>query len=193
MRHDNVRDFIAGLLEIVQHDVQVEPPLQPLYTEVHPEEIGNRADAARLDIRAKGFWRAGQDSFFDVRITNPLAAAAMKMPLSSLYDRNEKEKKRQYNHRVMTVEQGTFTPLVFSVFGTTAPECRVFLNHLCTKVANKRQDTYSNVTNWVRTKLSFLCLRAILICLRGTRLKLKDSYISTDFSSDCIEANIGNS
>ena len=97
-----------------------------------------------------------------------------------------------YNQRVMTVEQGTFTPLVFSVFGTAAPECQVFLKHLCTKIADKRQDTYSNVSNWVRTKLSFLCLRAILICLRGTRTKQKD-YVSADFSMDCNEANLGNS
>ena len=29
---------------------------------------------------------------------------------------NEKEKKRAYNERVLQVENGTFTPLVFSVF-----------------------------------------------------------------------------
>ena len=94
-----MRDFLVGLHEIVQHDVEVELPLQQLYTEVQSEEIGNTADAARFDIiKAKGFWGARQDAFFDVRVTNPLAATAMKMPLSSLYDRYKKEKKRQYNH-----------------------------------------------------------------------------------------------
>ena len=99
----------------------------------------------------------------------------MQMPLSSLYDRNEKEKKRKYNRRVMTVEQGTFQPLVFSVFGIAAPEC------LCVKVADKRQDTYSNVKLW-----------AILVCLRGAQTKQKGSYITADFNMDCQEANIGN-
>ena len=56
--------------------------------------------------------------------------SVMKMPLSSLYDRNEKEKKRKYNIRVMTVEQGTLTQPVFSV-GTATPECQVFLKQLC--------------------------------------------------------------
>ena len=192
MRHDSIRDFLAGLLEIVQTDVQIEPPLQPLQTEVTATNIGNPADAARLDIRAKGFWRSGQDSYFDIRVTNPLSATAMKIPTSKVYDRNEKEKKRMYNHRVMTVEHGSFTPLVFSVFGTAAPECQVFIKRLLTKIAEKRQERYSDVANWVRCKLSFHCLKACLMCLRGTRVKSKDNYISTDFGLDTIESNLGN-
>ena len=131
MRHDNVRDFfLAGLLEIVQHDVQTEPPLQPTTTE-STSASGYTADGARLDIRATGFWRDAQDAYFDVRITNPLAATEMKSPLASLYDRNEKEKKRMYNHRVMSVEQGTFIPLVFTTTGSAAPECAAFLKKDC--------------------------------------------------------------
>ena len=53
----------------------------------------------------------------------------------------KKKRKRKYNHRVMTVEQGTFTPLVFTVFGTAAPECPAFLKHLCVKNADNRQET----------------------------------------------------
>ena len=133
MRHDNVRDYLAGLLEIVQYDVQTEPPLQPTTTE-STSASGNTADGARLDIRAKGFWRDAQDTYFDVRITNPLAATAMKSPLASLYDRSEKEKKRMYNHRVMSVEQGTFTPLAFTATGSAAPECTAFLKKLSIKI-----------------------------------------------------------
>ena len=80
---DNVRDFLAGLLEIVQHDVQTEQPLQLTATE-STSASGNTADGARLDIRAKGFWRDAQDAYFDVRITNPLAVTAMKSSLASL-------------------------------------------------------------------------------------------------------------
>ena len=76
-------DFIAGLLEIIQHDVQTEPPLQPTTTE-STSASGYTADGARLNIRAKGFWRDAQDAYFAVRVTNPLAATAMKSPLASL-------------------------------------------------------------------------------------------------------------
>ena len=101
MRHDNVRDFLIGLLQITQTDAQKEPLLQPIQTNVVQREIGNSTDEARLDIRARGFWKAGQDAYFDARVTNPLAATAMKMSLSATYGRHEQEKKRAYNHRVL--------------------------------------------------------------------------------------------
>ena len=43
----------------VYSDVELEPQLQPIH-----------GDNARLDIRARGVWRQGQNAYFDVRITN---------------------------------------------------------------------------------------------------------------------------
>ena len=37
--------------------------------------------------------------------------------------KHEQEKKRNYNRRIMNIENGTFTPLVFSVFGGMGKEC----------------------------------------------------------------------
>ena len=190
MRHDNVRDFNAGLLSRVLHDVEKEPKLTPLRTEVRPTNMGNTTDEARADIRARGFWRNGQSAYFDVRVTNPLSASAINKPLSRVYDTHEKEKKREYNHRIMAFENGTFTPLVYSVFGSMGPECKVFTKHLCTKLAEKQNERYEDVTNWVRCKLSFLCLKACLMCLRGTRSCNKSEYISEDFGNDICEANM---
>ena len=89
MRHDNLRDFNAGLLSKVLTDVQKEPPLIPIVGE---NVSGNSADAARVDIRARGFWRPAQSAYFDVRVTNPLSESAMKTALSRVYDSHEKEK-----------------------------------------------------------------------------------------------------
>ena len=55
MRRDGIRDFLSGLLSMVQSDVQIESPLQEINTAAAPSGIGNTADQARLDIRAKGF------------------------------------------------------------------------------------------------------------------------------------------
>ena len=129
--------------------------------------------------------------YFDVRVTNPLSASALKTPLSKIYDSHEKEKKREYNHRIMTVDNGTFTPLVFSVFGSMGPECKVFYKNLCTKIANKNNEKYNDIVNWVRCKISFLCVRACLMCLRGSRIRTHDKYISDDFGYDVSEANLG--
>ena len=40
-----------------------------------------------------------------------------------IYKEYENEKKRQYAERVMEIEQGTFTPLVFTTTGGMADEC----------------------------------------------------------------------
>ena len=47
------------LLQKVFADVKIEPPLQPV-----------NDDQARVDIRARCFWKMGQTAYFDVRI-NP--------------------------------------------------------------------------------------------------------------------------
>ena len=74
--------------------------------------------------------------------------------------------------------------------GSAASECAAFLKKLSIKIAEKRNERLSDVTTWVRCKISFMCLRAVLMCLRGTR-KSKMNYISEDFSVDTIESEIG--
>ena len=66
MRHNNVRDYEAELLKQTQNDVEIEPPLQPLNGE---QLQGLMSDEVRLDIRARGVWRNGQNAYFDIRIT----------------------------------------------------------------------------------------------------------------------------
>ena len=66
LRHNEIRDLLAGLFREVCHDVSVEPCLQPLTGEQFPAST-NKSDEARLDIRARGFWGTGrgqQDAFF---------------------------------------------------------------------------------------------------------------------------------
>ena len=68
-RHDNVRNFEGNLLKQICNDVQLEPPLQPTNGFTF-HRSANTNDDSRVDVRAKGFWRQGQNAFFDVRITN---------------------------------------------------------------------------------------------------------------------------
>ena len=97
-------------------------------------------DEARLDIRARGFWRSGQSAFFDIRVTNTNADSARALSSSQIYRRHKQEKKRKYNDRVMNIEQGTFTPLVYSTSGGLGNECQTFYRHLANKIATKTMD-----------------------------------------------------
>ena len=69
-RHDNIRDFEAQLLKTVCNDVQIEPPLQSVPLGVTLNPGANTKEDARLDVRARGYWRDGQNAYFDVCVTN---------------------------------------------------------------------------------------------------------------------------
>ena len=69
----------------------------------------------------------------------------------------------------MNVEHSTFAPLVFSVNGGMAKECSTFHKFVAGKIANKYGCRYEKVLSIIKCKLSFLNLRASLICLRGSR------------------------
>ena len=61
----------------------------------------------------------------------------------SLYKRFEREKKRKYNERVIQVEHGSFTPLVFSAFGGCGREAERAIKHLCERIAEKQGASYA--------------------------------------------------
>ena len=129
LRHNELRDNIAEMREEVTSDVNVEPALQLLSGE---EIKGSQSDEARSDS-VRGFWITGQRVFFDIRVFDPNAQRHQSKTLRKCYEINEQEKKREHSSRILNVEQGTFTPLVFSATGGTGRECSMFV---------KKQSTY---------------------------------------------------
>ena len=67
------------------------------------------------------------------------------------------------------VEKGSFTPVVFSTVGGMGPEAERFHKRLAVLIAEKRNETYSHVVNYIRTRLRFCLLKSILTGLRGVR------------------------
>ena len=130
----------------VYHHLVVEPTLQPLTSEsLHPAS-DNISDAARLDVKADGFWDCDQQSaFFDVRIFNPTAHACCHRPLSLCYRHHEFEKRRQYEDRVLQVEHGSFTPPIFLTAGGVGPSATVIFKCLVSLLAIKQGTHYSKV------------------------------------------------
>ena len=134
-----------------------------------------------MDIRARGFWREGQNAFFDVRVTNADCNSQQNTSLKSILKNHEKAKKRGYNKRVMEVEHGTFTPLIFTTTGVMSHECSVFHKSLAEKLSVKRDERYDDVMRFLRIKFSFLALKATLLCLRGSRSIRRTTDIDCDF------------
>ena len=135
-------------------------------------------------------WRQGQNAFFDIRLTNTNARSQNYLPVSAILKKHEKEKKRDYNSRIMNVEHGTFTPLVFSLTGGEGPETFMFHKHIAQKIANKTEEKYEKVQTLIRCKLSFLILRSVLLCIRGSCSISKDSVVLNDVSLVCSAAGL---
>ena len=118
MRHNEVRDITATLLNEVCHGVTTEPHLQPLSRKSLSHRSASTQDGARLDVEMYGFWGGRfEKAFIDVRIFNPSAQSDRHGPLSSVYRKHEQKKRREYDQRVREIEDATFTPLVPSTTG----------------------------------------------------------------------------
>ena len=71
-RHNEIRDLEAELLDMVCHEVAVEPTPQP----ITGEELNRGANAApdaRLDVHCRGFWERQRATFFDIGVCHPNA------------------------------------------------------------------------------------------------------------------------
>ena len=167
-RHDELRNLFATLGENISNDVEIEPHLQPLSGEVLPRST-NTSEEARLDLSIRGFWQRGQRAFFDVRVFNPFAPFYRCQKLENAFSHNEKEKKRAYGRRVVEIEHGSFTPLVFSSSGGCARESEKFLSMLAMKISEKQDTAQSVVMNWLRTRVSYSLLHSAILCVRGSR------------------------
>ena len=169
LRHNEVRDITALFLKEVCHDVKKEPLLIELGNERMQERTAATGRESRLDISASGFWVKGQRAFFDVRVFDPNAQRHRNSDLKRCYEKDETEKKRKYNERILQVENGAFTPLVFSSHGGFGREGGAFFKRLSEMIAEKRNIAVSVATTFIRTRISFSLLRSTLLCLRGSR------------------------
>ena len=81
-------------------------------------------------MKAGGFLTPGVAAFFDVRVTYVNSRSNQGKHTAMIFKEQENEKKRKYNQRVMDVEMGTFTPLVFGTNGGMGLNCENFLRTL---------------------------------------------------------------
>ena len=167
-RHNEKRDLQAELLDMVCYDVQVEPALQPITGEKLARGT-NQAPDASLDVHCRGFWGPRRAAGFDVRVCHPTAGSYRDLSPEQIYIIHENEKKRKYNCCVTEIEQGTFTPLVFTTTGRMAVECLRYHSRLAEILSAKKQESYATTISWIRAKVSFAILRSALLCLMGSR------------------------
>ena len=167
MRHNNIRDFEASLLREVCKDVKVEPELIPIGD--NGTQSRNTAQKARLDVSAIGVWSSMERTFLDVRVMHPNSPSYEDKTPEQLYKKHEQEKKAAYNDRVLQIEKGSFTPLIFSTTGGMGPESIKYHKRVAELISEKRGEQYCHVVNHIRTRIRFSLLKSVLIAVHGVR------------------------
>ena len=172
MRHNNLRDINAEMQREVCRDVVVEPQLLPLTNE---EVEGVQGDRAAPDISSRGMWSTFERTFYDVRVLHPNAPSYQQTDLNQLYRTHELEKMRKYNARVMTVERGSFTPLIYTTYGGWGPQATRYHKRMAEKIATRKNEKYCDVLSHMRARIRFSLLRSTLVAVRGERGKRRTS------------------
>ena len=167
--------------------------MTPLTGETFSYRTANTDIHARTDVSARGVWVKGSKAYFDIRVFNPLAKSYSNQTLKAAHKSNENAKKREYAERILNVEHGSFTPLVFSCFGGMSTECSHFYNRISDQISEKRDINTSKGRSWVRTKLSFCLLRSTNLCIWGSRTRHQYSHepvSDTDIQVVVIDAKL---
>ena len=186
MRHNRVRDLEASLMKEVCHNVTIEPELLPIERD-GSQRRGNTKIKARLDVAGVGVWGAYEKTFLDIRIMHPNSPSYMNDQIEDLYASHEQEKKRNYGERVLQVERGSFTPIVGSTFGGWGKEADKHHKRIATLIASKKNEEYTDVISYIRTRLRFSILKSTLIAVRGVRGKSRPADPVSSLSFNLIE------
>ena len=170
IRHDRIRDITADLLTEVCSNVGLEPTLQPDWKRFSFHSI-NTEEGVRLDIKAQKFWDSSQRSTdFHVRVFNSFAPSNILSSISSTYRTHKREERRRaYKQRILQMEHGTFTPLIFPTRGGWGPSTTVAFKRLASLIANKHGQPYSTAVRLIRCKIWFSLIQSEIMCLRGPR------------------------
>ena len=92
LRHNELCDNIAEMLQEVTNSFRIELILQPLTGE--KQSIGGNVSVeAQADISARGFWWHEQTAFFDVRFFDPIVQCHENKTLKRFFELNEHEKR----------------------------------------------------------------------------------------------------
>ena len=131
-------------------------------------------------MKAGGFWTPGVTAFFNVRVTHVTSRSNQSKHTAAIFKEQENEKSRKYNPRVIDVEMGTFTPLVFGTMG--ARDSTVILRTLANKLSSKNNEPFTSVIFWPPIQLSFAILRTAHRCVKRSSYPFKSREVSEDFT-----------
>ena len=97
--------------------------------------------------------------------------------IEQMYEAHENEKKRAYNARILQIEKGTFSPIVFSCTGGVGKEAARFLKQLALLWSRKKGEEYSDSISYIRKRYCFDIIRTCVLSFRGERKSSAQSVV----------------
>lgn len=114
-----------------------------------------------------------------IRVTHVNSTSQAGKNTTSIFKSHEANKKREYLQRVMDIEHGVFTPLVFGTNGGMGKEFQMFIKHLSTTLAEKNNKSYADTCTWIRTRVSIEILKFAITYVRGSRVPFRKTTTTT--------------
>ena len=124
------------------------------------------ADSLIADLCVRGVWEPQTEALFDIRVVDTDARSYRACSPRDVLGSAEVEKKRKYLQACQDRH-----PLCVSVNGMLGSEAEFFVKRLGDFLASRWERPYNVVMGWVRPRLSFAVLWAVLLCVRGSRTK----------------------
>ena len=150
-----------------------------------------KAQDARKDVYARGLWERHRSAFFYVRVCHPNVESYGDLEPQQIYHIHEIEKKHLYSRRVLDIDRGIFTLLVFTTTGGMGKECLMYHSRLAQLIAIKKGEQYAKTISWIRTRTSFALPRCALVCLAGSRTRRVPCEIkNADIDVEVVEVTI---
>ncbi|KAL7474870.1 hypothetical protein ACHAW6_000818 [Cyclotella cf. meneghiniana] len=131
----------------------------------HTHSLG---DEAWGDVLAHGFWNRGRRTVFDVRICDTDSHSYENTSPSKILERHTKEKKDKYKTACLD-RRRDFTPLVYTVDSMASMDARTAEQQIAWLLTKKWSRTYSDMANFIRTRMSLAIVRINTLLLRGNR------------------------
>ena len=130
------------------------------------------SQALIVDLAIRGVWETQEEALFDIRVTDTDAKSYLTHSPNQVLAQAEKDKKLKYGSSCEE-RRAVFTPLCVSVDGLFGKEKEHFVKRIGQSLSLKWDKNYSQVMGWIQARLLFAILRATVLCLRGSRTKLR--------------------
>ena len=140
------------------------------------------------DLCVRGAWEPQIEELLDIRVVDTDAQSYRAHTPRNVLSTAKGEKKHKYLQACQD-RRATFTPLCVSVDGMLGSEGACFVKRMSDFLAAKWERPYSVVSGWVRARLSFVILRAALLCVRGSHTKWRSLGIIDGASLPIVTAD----